>query len=102
MRKSWLFIPLLVLLLVSCSALQPTQPAQVIGEPQIPESEVPRVSLEEALTAYQDGSAVFVDVRAASSYEASHIPGALSLPVAEIETRFNELDPNHWIITYCT
>jgi rhodanese-related sulfurtransferase len=32
----------------------------------------------------------------------SHIPGSLSIPLAEIETRLSELDPNQWIITYCT
>ena len=108
MRKPWLFLPFLLLLLMACSLAQPIQPAQptqpapVIGEPQIPESEIPRVPLQEARNAFDSGAAVFVDVRAASSYESAHIPGALSIPTDEIETRLNELDPAQWIITYCT
>ncbi len=101
MLKRWLLLPIMLLLL-ACSFVQATQPAPVIGEPQIPESEIPRAGLEEAYTAYQAGAAVFVDVRAASSYEAAHIPGALSIPLADIESRLDELDPGDWIITYCT
>ncbi len=101
MTKKWVVLPVLFLL-AACSFMQPARPAPVIGEPQIPESEIPRTSLEEAYTAYQEGAAVFVDVRAASSYDSAHIPGALSIPVNEIENRLGELDPGDWIITYCT
>ena len=64
--------------------------------------EVVRLSLEDAKAAFDNGTAVFVDVRSQSSYAASHIPGALSIPLIELEPRVNELDPNQWIITYCT
>jgi len=67
-----------------------------------PYLEVPRVTLEEAKTAFDSGEAIFVDVRSAASYETSHIPGALSIPLGELESRINELDPHQWIITYCT
>ncbi|MGC8857236.1 MAG: rhodanese-like domain-containing protein, partial [Anaerolineae bacterium] len=69
---------------------------------QIPESEIPRLQLEEAKAAFEAGTAVFVDVRSATSYAAAHIPGALSIPLADLEARLSELDPNQWIITYCT
>jgi len=62
--------------------------------------QVERVSLEEAKVAYEDGSALFVDVRADTSYAQSHIPAALSIPLAEIGERAGELDPAGWIITY--
>jgi hypothetical protein len=101
MFRRLLLLPLL-LLLVSCASPAPTEPAPVIGEPQIPSSEIPRVNLEDAKAAFDSGSAVFVDVRAQASWQESHITGALSLPVNEIETRLGELDPGQWIITYCT
>lgn len=78
----------------------PTLPASSQAEGTYPEIE--RVSLEEAKTALEAGSAVFVDVRAADVYALSHVPGALSVPLTEIQTRLDELDPNQWIITYCT
>jgi rhodanese-related sulfurtransferase len=64
--------------------------------------EIPRVSLEKAKAAFDTKSAVFVDVRGSSAYAISHIPGALDIPLEDIETRLNELDPNQWIIPYCT
>lgn len=64
--------------------------------------EIPRVSLEEAKAAFDTGTAVFVDVRGADVYAMSRIPGSLSIPLADLETRLTELDPNQWIITYCT
>lgn len=76
------------------------------SEPVSPAAEAPgeiqRVTLEESKAAFDNEEATFVDVRTASSYEASHIPGALSIPLAELEERIGELDPNQWIITYCT
>ena len=64
--------------------------------------EIPRVSLEDAKAAFDAGTAVFVDVRGADVYAMSRIPGSLSIPLADLETRLAELDPNQWIITYCT
>ncbi len=64
--------------------------------------EIPRVTLEDAFTAFQGGSAVFIDVRDADSYTNSHIPGAQSFPLAQLEEQLKELDTNAWIITYCT
>lgn len=64
--------------------------------------EIERVSLEEAKTALDSGIAVFVDVRGVDTYATRHIPGSLSIPLAELESRLGELDPNQRIITYCT
>src|SRR5262245_52555304 len=65
--------------------VEPTSPVE---EPDLPANEaaVPRVSLEKALTAYTAGAAVFVDVRAPHSYEISHIPGAINIPLGAFET----------------
>lgn len=68
------------------------------------EAEVPRVGLEDTLAAIQSGAAVVVDVRSAQAYAASHIAGAVSIPLAEIERNPTglDLDRDQWIITYCT
>jgi hypothetical protein len=62
--------------------------------------QVVRVSLDDAKAAFDASSAVFVDVRASSSYEASHIPGAVSIPLNDLPPRIGELDPASWIIPY--
>lgn len=72
------------------------------GFVQVSPDNIPRVSLEEAKAAYDSGEAVFVDVRTADSYAQDHIPGALSMPLNQVEARLAELDPESWIITYCT
>jgi hypothetical protein len=68
------------------------------------EADVPRVSVEDAVAAIQSGEAVVVDVRSAQAYQASHIPGALSIPLFDIESNPTglNLDKDQWIITYCT
>lgn len=70
--------------------------------PQVSDEDVSRVSLVDAKAAYDNGSAVFLDVRDADSYARGHIPGAILMPLNEIQGRSNELDPSSWIITYCT
>ncbi|MDO9086751.1 MAG: rhodanese-like domain-containing protein [Anaerolineaceae bacterium] len=78
------------------SAQSPTQNAN------IPFPEVERVSVQDAKAALDAGTAVFVDVRGDDLYNTGHIPGALSIAENEMESRFTELNPNDWIITYCT
>jgi hypothetical protein len=72
------------------------------GRPAAPAGEVERVALEEARQAHASGAAVFVDVRGEAAYAEAHIAGARLIPLAELEQRLGELDPNDWIITYCT
>jgi Rhodanese-like domain len=62
--------------------------------------QVVRISLDDAKAAFDAGTAVFVDVRASSSYDVSHITGALSIPLNDLPTRVGELDPALWIIPY--
>jgi hypothetical protein len=61
------------------------------------------ISREEILSRLHDPSLTIVDVLPSSSYEAGHIPGAINLPVAEIEQRAAALlpDPAAEIAVYC-
>jgi len=68
----------------------------------IPYPEIARVELSNAKAAFDAGKAVFVDVRDQAYYENGHIPGAQSIPLSQLEQRLNELNPNDWIILYCT
>ncbi len=61
---------------------------------------IPRGNVADAKAAYDIGSAVFIDVREKNEYAISHIPGALSIPIAELPGRMNELDTSAWIIPY--
>lgn len=83
---------------------RPTEPpAQTLVQTtDSPEPQVLRVTLQGAKDAYEQRSAVFLDVRAAQFYAESHIRGAVSIPYDEIADRLGELNKNAWIITYCT
>jgi rhodanese-related sulfurtransferase len=44
---------------------------------------------------------IVLDVRPGDEYAAGHIPGAVSLPIAELEQRLSELSRNREIVAYC-
>jgi rhodanese-related sulfurtransferase/DNA-binding transcriptional ArsR family regulator len=46
-------------------------------------------------------SALVLDVRPAEEYWAGHIPGALSIPVAELAGRLGELPEDTEVVVYC-
>ena len=116
--KNYILLVILIMALsaTACSAsptsstptLRPTQIVNTSTQttPNLPlsESEVPRVSVEDAKAALERGEAIVVDVRSADAYAASHIAGAINIQLSDIEanpTNLN-LDQNQWIITYCT
>jgi hypothetical protein len=68
------------------------------------EAEVSRVSVQAAKAAFDAGYAVIVDVRDTAAFERSHVEGALSIQLGEVETNAAglRLDKDQWIITYCT
>lgn len=93
-----------VILAVVMIALQ-NRSVQQAQEPQATyqfTSQVPRVTLDEAREAYDSKQAVFLDVRSNISFNESHIVGAVNIPENELSARVSELDPDDWIITYCT
>jgi hydroxyacylglutathione hydrolase len=45
---------------------------------------------------------VLLDVRAPLEFEESHIEGAVNIPVADLRTRNNELDPTKTIVLICS
>jgi 3-mercaptopyruvate sulfurtransferase SseA len=108
MNKSKIFGPALVIgigiLLIVIAIIWQLRGQGQVSRPiiTIAPGDVSRVTLLEAKKAYDDKAAVFIDVRDAGSYATSHIPGALNIPVNEIDKHYKELDPNQWIITYCT
>jgi 3-mercaptopyruvate sulfurtransferase SseA len=96
-KKTFHFI-VIVILITLLSACAP--------KTQIPQTEdaVPRVTVEEAKSAFEKGEAIVVDVRSAESFAAGHAAGAISIPLAEFENNIVNmpLDKDQWIITYCT
>ena len=47
------------------------------------------------------GKAVLIDVRPVLEYDSGHLPGALSMPVEQLEHRLDELPRDRRIVAYC-
>lgn len=63
--------------------------------------ELAPVTLKELRRLARSGDVTLIDVRPADEYEAGHIPGALSIPVAELKARIDELPKRKEVIAYC-
>ncbi len=69
----------------------------------MPADSLPNLSRDELQELLKDPAAAIVDVLPRESYESGHVPGALSLPVAEIKSRAFRLLPDlaRPIAVYC-
>lgn len=59
------------------------------------------VSREELLERSRDGLVTVLDVRPADEFAAGHLPGAVNIPLSELESRVAELDPTQDVVAYC-
>lgn len=59
------------------------------------------VNRDELLERADSGDVVILDVRPSEEYEAGHIPGAISVPLAELKGRMASLPPAATVVAYC-
>jgi len=59
------------------------------------------IGRDELLARMGTGEVVLLDVRPEPEYRAGHIPGAASVPLAELEARLAMLPPEKEIVAYC-
>lgn len=59
------------------------------------------VSRAGLLERMRDGDVVVLDVRPTEEYTAGHIPGAISIPLAELEQHLDSLPRGSEIVAYC-
>jgi rhodanese-related sulfurtransferase/DNA-binding HxlR family transcriptional regulator len=60
------------------------------------------ISGDELLARLKAGEPLLVvDVRPAEEYQAAHVPGAVSIPLAELEHRLRELPRESEVVAYC-
>jgi rhodanese-related sulfurtransferase len=59
------------------------------------------IAPEELRRRLQEGGVTLIDVRPPDEFAAGHIPGALSVPVAELARRIRELPKRKEVVAYC-
>lgn len=59
------------------------------------------VPAAQLLERVRDGLVTVMDVRPPEEYAAGHLPGAINIPLAELEKHLDELDPDQEIVAYC-
>lgn len=59
------------------------------------------VPAAQLLDRVRDGLVTVLDVRPPEEYAAGHLPGAVNIPLAELEEHLNEFDPGREIVAYC-
>lgn len=59
------------------------------------------VSRQELLDRLRAGAATALDVRPEDEFAQGHLPGALNIPLAQLERRLAELPPGREIVAYC-
>ena len=56
---------------------------------------------EELIQRARDGLVTVLDVRPPEEYAAGHVPGAINIPLAELEQRLDELGDDQQVVAYC-
>ncbi len=59
------------------------------------------VPAEELLARARDGLVTVLDVRPAEEFAAGHLPGAINIPLGELEKHLSDLPPNQTVVAYC-
>jgi rhodanese-related sulfurtransferase/DNA-binding transcriptional ArsR family regulator len=74
---------------------------RIVSEQFGDRSEAEAVSMKELLRRRRSADVVVLDTRPAGEYAAGHIPGALSMPVDDLERRLKELPRKKAYVAYC-
>jgi rhodanese-related sulfurtransferase/biotin operon repressor len=63
--------------------------------------EMEPVTREELTERMRDGLVTVIDVRPADEFAMGHVPGALNIPLGELESRLAEFEREREIVAYC-
>lgn len=66
-----------------------------------PLQRIPGIGLDRLASAAEELRGALVDVRARSEWASGHLPGAVSLPLTELEARLSEVPPDRPIVIHC-
>lgn len=89
---------ILVLMLMACSGAPTSGPSSSAPTP----SDAAPAEVDVAwLAANRASVLVLVDVRTPAEFAGGHVPGAVNMPLSDLETRMDELDPSTDVHVIC-
>ena len=62
---------------------------------------VQQISIEKAMKSWKNQESLLIDVRALEKYQQGHIPGAVSIPLAELKKRLKEIPKHKTVLLIC-
>lgn len=74
---------------------------RLIGDFKADKNILESITLDDLLARSKKEKVILIDVRPEDEYKAGHIPNAVSIPLAQLKKRLNELPKNKTIIAYC-
>jgi 3-mercaptopyruvate sulfurtransferase SseA len=81
----------------------PASPQAATAAPAVKDVVIERVTVDELKKLMASDKVLVLDVRGAEAYKDAHIPGSVSIPLADIEKHLDELkSAKKAIVTYCT
>lgn len=92
-------------LALGVNVLRPDGPAPVLAAPSVVQpGKSAEIGVKDAAMLFLSHRAVFIDARSSFEYAMGHVQGAISLPVVEFASRFQDIKPllaGKTVITYC-
>lgn len=76
--------------------------ATVLWSPLAMAADADRIEAAAAREMVEKGQAMVIDVRTKDAYDAGHIEGSISVPLAEIDAHLAQLPKDKMIVAYCT
>lgn len=74
---------------------------QVVGQYLDERDELTPIPLKELRRLMRAGTVTVIDVRPGDEFIAGHIPGAVSLPIGDLERRWREIPKGREVVAYC-
>ncbi len=73
-------------------------PAPQAGDP----SSIQRIAVEDLRAKLNRNEVTVIDVRDATAFATRHIPGAINVPFASVQSMLDQIPKDKPIVTYCT
>lgn len=74
---------------------------RLVDDYLVTRDELEPIPAEELLQRVRADLVTVLDVRPFHEYQAGHLPGAINIPLAELEGRLSTLDPAQEVVAYC-